>query len=1021
MAGSKIRLFQLASQINIGKDTIVEFLTSKGFSVENKATTIITEEMQEAVYDKYSREVKAVETQRKKVENQKQVKKPTSDEKEVEETPITFGEVVEQPQVASEPKIATIVTEEKPQSVEIKSTETIQDVKPEVVVKVEVDSSSPDKQNVEEKATTNSKQSEPEESKPIPSVQEILSEEPEDSQLMVLNKKQNKPVKDDGRDKSRPKRPDENRPQQQPGQQRQGQQQPGQQRQSQQQQGLRTQQQGQQQQGQRTQQQGQNPNQEANKGLKIVGRLEIKPKQHPKPRMQMTVGQGNAGNQNRNQQQGNFQQRRPNNPNQPQNRTQDVYRSNEYRNSNTEPRINPNPPIVVLKSSFAKTTPTLGPDKEKGAFDKKAKKKRMPLKPQVNVVDVDKAIRKTLSDIDDSSSGTSTRMKNKMKKKVARDEKEVKRQEEIERESQIIKISEYVTVAQLANLLNVPASQVIVKCMQLGLMVSINQRLDKDTVQLIVNDYGFDAEFLDDKAVQLLDEEEDIVENLIGRPPIVTIMGHVDHGKTSLLDFIRTENVVAGEAGGITQHIGAYHVDLPKRGRITFLDTPGHEAFTAMRARGATVTDIVILVVAADDSVMPQTIEAIAHAKAANSPIIVALNKMDKPDANPDRIKQQLSDHGVLIEEWGGKYQCVPISAKTGMNVDLLLETIILESELLELKADPQRKARGTVIESHVDKGKGNIATVIVQKGTLKIGDPFIAGMSSGRVRAMYDERGRIVNEAGPSIPVQLTGFDLLPNAGDIISVTQSESEAKQISSERQLNQREQQFRQVRHMTLDDISKQIQIGGVKELRLIIKGDFGGSVEALSDSLLKLSRTELNVRILHKGVGTITESDIMLASASDAIIIGFQVNVNTAASQLANSETVDVRLYNIIYDCINEIQLALEGLLDPDLKEEITSTIIVRQVFRISKVGSVAGCYVQSGKITRNDKIRILRDGLPIYKGTIHSLKRIKDDVREVDANYECGIVINGFNDFEENDIIEGYKITEVKRTLSSLS
>ena len=1018
MAGSKIRLFQLASQINIGKDTIVEFLTSKGFSVENKATTIITEDMQEAVYDKYSREVKAVETQRKKVESQKQIKKPLADEKGVEDTASLVVEIVEQPNVVSEP-IVSVKTEEKSSTSEEKVVEKVQEKEEEITITVAEIAPKPivEKPLIPIVSVVNSTD---EPAKSTPSVEEILSEEPEDSQLTVLNKSNKKQGTDDGRDKVKPKRSDDQRsPQNQQGQQQRPQNQQGQQQRPQNQQGQQLRPQNQQ--GQRTRHSDQKPGPEASKGLTIVGRLDIKPKQHPKPRIQMTVGQGNAGNQNRQHQAGNFQQKRSNNPNAPQQRSQDYNRPNEYRSNPNDQRPNPNPPVVVLKSTFSKPGPNLGADKEKGAFDKKAKKKRMPLKQQVNVDDVDKAIRKTLSDMDDSSSGTSSRMKNKMKKKIARDEKEVKRQEEIERESQIIKISEFVTVAQLANLLNVVASQVIVKCMQLGLMVSINQRLDKDTVQLIVNDYGFEAEFLDDKAVQLLDEEEDVVENMIGRPPIVTIMGHVDHGKTSLLDFIRTENVVAGEAGGITQHIGAYHVDLPKRGRITFLDTPGHEAFTAMRARGATVTDIVILVVAADDSVMPQTIEAIAHAKAANSPIIVALNKMDKPDANPDRIKQQLSDHGVLIEEWGGKYQCVPISAKTGMNVDLLLETIILESELLELKADPQRKARGTVIESHVDKGKGNIATVIVQKGTLKIGDPFIAGMSAGRVRAMYDERGRIVNEAGPSIPVQLTGFDLLPNAGDIISVTQSESEAKQISSERQLNQREQQFRQVRHMTLDDISKQIQIGGVKELRLIIKGDFGGSVEALSDSLLKLSRTELNVRILHKGVGTITESDIMLASASDAIIIGFQVNVNTAASQLASSERVDVRLYNIIYDCINEIQLALEGLLDPDIKEEVTSTILVRQVFRISKVGSVAGCYVQSGKITRNDKIRILRDGLPIYKGTIHSLKRIKDDVREVDANYECGIVINGFNDFEENDIIEGYKLTEVKRTLSSLS
>ena len=492
-------------------------------------------------------------------------------------------------------------------------------------------------------------------------------------------------------------------------------------------------------------------------------------------------------------------------------------------------------------------------------------------------------------------------------------------------------------------------------------------------------------------------------------------MGHVDHGKTSLLDYIRRANVVAGEAGGITQHIGAYKVETESGRQIAFLDTPGHEAFTAMRARGAQVTDIVVLVVAADDSVMPQTIEAISHAQAANVPLIVAINKIDKPDANPDRIKQQLSNHGILVEDWGGKYQAVELSAKSGLNVDQLLEKILLEADLLELKANPDRRARGTIIEAHVDKGRGNVATVMVQKGTLKVGDTYVAGMYAGRVRAMYDERGNRVESAGPSTPVQVTGFDGLPEAGDTFVVAANDIEAREIANQRQQLRREQQFRQVRHITLDEISQQIQLGGVKELRLIVKADVSGSAEALTDSLQKLSRDEVKVTILHRGVGAINEGDVMLAAASDAVIVGFHVAPTAAARKIADNESVDVRLYSIIYDCINEIQMALEGLLSPEIKEETTATVEVRQTFEVSRLGTIAGCYVLSGKISRNDKIRILRNGFQIFKGTIHNLKRMKDDVREVDTGYECGITINGFNDFEIGDIIEGYKVVEIKR------
>ena len=650
--------------------------------------------------------------------------------------------------------------------------------------------------------------------------------------------------------------------------------------------------------------------------------------------------------------------------------------------------------------------------------DKKKKVKgKKSLREVITQEEVERAIRETRQGMDESST-ISQRSKLRQKRKLEREEKEQRRQEELDIEDTILRLTEFVSTSDLANLMRVTTSEVIMKCMKLGLMVTINQRLDKDTITLIADDYGFSVEFIDEQHVSNIEDDEDSEESLIPRPPIVTIMGHVDHGKTSLLDYIRKANVVAGEAGGITQHIGAYHVTLQNGKEIGFLDTPGHEAFTAMRARGAQVTDIVVLVVAADDQVMPQTIEAISHANAANVPIVVALNKIDRAEANPDKIKQQLADHGVLVEDWGGKFQCVHVSAKQGLNIDVLLEKILLEAEILELKANPDRQARGTVIEAHLDKGKGILATVLVQKGTLRVGDPFVVGIHSGRVRAMFDERGNRVQSAGPSIPVQLSGFDGLPSAGDIFVAMEEESEAKTISARRQLQAREQQFKQVRHTTLDDISAQIKQGGTKELKLIIKGDVGGSVEALSDSLYKLSRDEVKVNIILKGVGSISEGDIMLAAASDAVVIGFNTAVSSGARRSAETEGVDVRLYSIIYDCINEVQLALEGLLSPEIKEEITSTVEVRQIFKISKLGVIAGCYVQSGKIIRNDKVRVLRDGFAIFKGGLQSLKRIKDDVREVDTGFECGIAMQGFNDFEIGDIIEGYKITEVKRKLT---
>jgi translation initiation factor IF-2 len=494
-------------------------------------------------------------------------------------------------------------------------------------------------------------------------------------------------------------------------------------------------------------------------------------------------------------------------------------------------------------------------------------------------------------------------------------------------------------------------------------------------------------------------------------------MGHVDHGKTSLLDHIRNTNVVAGEAGGITQHIGAYRVILKNGKSITFLDTPGHEAFTAMRARGAQVTDIVVIVVAADDSVMPQTIEAISHAKAANVPIIVAINKIDKPESNVDRIKQQLSERGILVEDWGGKFQCAEISAKKGINIDVLLDKILLEAEMLELKANPDRNAQGVVIESKMTKGWGNVASVVIQKGTLFLQDYFVAGANYGRIRALLDERGNKVEDVLPSQPVVVIGFDGLPDAGDTFMVCDTEAEAREIATRRKQLRREQALRKVHHTTLDDISAQISIGGVKDLNLVIKGDVAGSVEALGDSLLKLSTEEVRVNIVYKAAGIISESDVMLAAASSAVVIGFNISSTPQASRLAEEETVEIRHYNIIYDTINDIHLALEGMLKPDIKEEISALVEVRQIFKISKVGQIAGCYVTSGKISRNDKIRIIRNGFPIFSSLISSLKRNKDDAKEVDTNYECGIQVSNFNDFEVGDIIEAIKIVEIKRTL----
>jgi len=589
---------------------------------------------------------------------------------------------------------------------------------------------------------------------------------------------------------------------------------------------------------------------------------------------------------------------------------------------------------------------------------------------------------------------------------------------ELESQSKILKVTEFVTANELANMMDVPVTKIIGTCMSLGMFVSINQRLDAETLTIVADEFGYEIQFVKpDEEEDNVIEEEDNEEDLIERAPVVTIMGHVDHGKTSLLDYIRKANVVAGEAGGITQHIGAYMVTTPSGKKVTFLDTPGHEAFTAMRARGAKAADIAIIVIAADDAVMPQTKEAINHAQAAGVPLVFAFTKVDKPGANADKVREQLSVMNILVEDWGGKYQSQEISSKSGLNVDLLLDKVLLEAELLELKANPNKRATGTVIESALDKGRGIVTTVLVQGGTLKVGDPILAGSYSGRVKALTNERGAKVDSAGPSQPVQVLGMQGAPTAGDRFNALESETEARDIANKRMQLQREQGLRTQKHITLDEIGRRLAIGNFKELNIIVKGDVDGSIEALSDSLLKLSTEQIQINVISKGVGQISESDVLLASASDAIIIGFQVRPSTGARKLAEAEQIDIRLYSIIYDAINEIKSAMEGMLDPEFEEKIVANVEIRETFKITKVGTIAGCMVLDGKITRNSKIRIVRDGVVVYTGELASLKRFKDDVKEVSKGYECGLNIQNFNNIEVGDIVEAYEQVEVARKL----
>jgi translation initiation factor IF-2 len=589
----------------------------------------------------------------------------------------------------------------------------------------------------------------------------------------------------------------------------------------------------------------------------------------------------------------------------------------------------------------------------------------------------------------------------------------------MEEGKKVIQVTEFVTANELATMMNVPVTDIISTCMSLGLFVSINQRLDAETLTLVADEFHYQVEFVSvdvQEAISNL-EETDAPEDLVPRPPIATVMGHVDHGKTKLLDYIRKSNIVAGEAGGITQHIGAYVVQLENGKSITFLDTPGHEAFTAMRARGAKVTDIVIIVIAADDNVMPQTREAINHALAAQVPIVFAINKIDKPNANPEKVKEELSKMNILVEDWGGKYQSQEISAKAGTNVSILLDKVMLEAEMLNLMANPKRLALGTVIESSLDKGRGYVSKLLVQNGTLKIGDMVLAGANYGKVKAMYNERNQPIYEAGPSTPLLMLGLNGAPQAGDVFNVMTDEKEVKAFANKRLQLQREQGIRTQKHITLDEIGRRIAIGDFKELNIIVKGDVDGSVEALSDSLLNLSTEEVMVSVIHKSVGAITESDVLLASASNAVIVGFQVRPSLSARKLAEQEQIDIRLYSIIYQAIEEIKAAIEGMLSPEIEEKITCNIEVRDVFKITKVGTVAGCYVLDGKVTRHTRIRVIRDGIVVYTGTLGSLKRFKDDVKEVLSGYECGLNIDNFNDIKVGDIIEGYEQIEIKRRL----
>jgi len=656
-------------------------------------------------------------------------------------------------------------------------------------------------------------------------------------------------------------------------------------------------------------------------------------------------------------------------------------------------------------------------DGGRGKAAKKGGDRFKAVRPEFDSDEIQKQIKETYARMTEVHAKTKT-SKHRREKREEISQKMQEEQVRQEMTSNVLKVTEFVTVNELAILMNnTPVTKVIEACMNLGLMVSINQRLDAEALVLVAEEFGYKIEFVTAEIQGAIAQEEDKEEDLLPRPPIVTVMGHVDHGKTSLLDYIRKTNVIAGEAGGITQHIGAYNVKLPDGRHITFLDTPGHEAFTAMRARGAKVTDLAIIIIAADDAVMPQTVEAINHAQAAGVPMIFAINKIDKPGANPDKIKEQLANMNILVEDWGGKYQCQEIAAKKGINVEQLLEKVLLEADLLELKANPNKLAVGNIIESSLDKGRGYLATVLVQSGTLHVGDPIVAGCYAGRVKAMFNERGQRLKEAGPSTPVSVLGLSGAPTAGDTLNAMEDEKEARDVANKREQLIRIQGIKTQTHITLEEIGRRIALGNFQELNIIVKADVDGSIEALSDSLIKLSTEEIHVNVIHKAVGAISESDVLLAVASNAIIIGFQVRPMPNARKLAEKEQIEIRLYSVIYDAINEVKSGIEGMLAPEEKEEITANAEVLETFKISKVGTIAGCMVRDGKLTRSAKVRVIRDGIVVYTGQLGSLKRMKDDVKEVAAGFDCGLSVDGFNDIKVGDMIEAYQIVEVKRKL----
>ena len=708
---------------------------------------------------------------------------------------------------------------------------------------------------------------------------------------------------------------------------------------------------------------------------------------------------------------------KPKSKNEPKSKTNDAAaQSNEDKKKKKRKRLEKkslNDTAIQQQSKNNKP----GDKKEKAKLKDKPKKEKAKKKQEIDDAEIEKQIRETLARLSPLGKSKTSKHRREKRQNVQQliEEEQIREAEN----KKVLKVTEFVTANELATMMDIPVTKIIATCMAVGMFVSINQRLDAETIKLIVDEFGYQVDFVSADLVDAIQEieEEDRPEDLVMRNPVVTVMGHVDHGKTSLLDYIRNANVIAGEAGGITQHIGAYEVTTNDGRKITFLDTPGHEAFTAMRARGAKITDIAIIVVAADDRVMPQTVEAINHAQAANVPIVFAINKIDKPAANPDKIKEELANMNLLVEEWGGKYQSQDISAKKGLNVDLLLEKVLLEAEILELKGNPNKRAKGTILESSLDKGRGYVAKILVQDGTIRTGDPVLAGSTYGRVKAMYNERNQIVKEAGPSTPVLLLGLNGAPQAGDTFNVMENEKEAKDLAAKRFQLQREQGIRTQKHITLDEIGRRIAIGDFKQLNLIVKGDVDGSVEALSDSLLKLSTDEVQVNVVHKAVGQITESDVLLATASNAIIIGFQVRPSVQARKLAENEQIDIRLYSIIYTAINELKDAIEGMLSPEIQEKINANLEIREIFKISKVGTIAGCMCLDGKILRTSKIRVIRDGIVVYTGKLASLKRFKDDVKEVLSGQDCGLSVENFNDIKVGDIIEAYEEIEVKRKL----